>query len=172
MSTPQPVVDISKTTSINPATGEIIGFSPINTPEEGRQAIIRARQAQKGWAALPLDERVKYVLRMRDYLIEHADEVSEVICKDVGKARVEGFATEVLPSVIAITYYTKNAKRFLKPRRIGGGALLFFNKSSTLYPCWPATRWYSRRPWKPRWWAARSRKWPRRPISPKACSPM
>ncbi len=133
MSTPQPVVDISKTTSINPATGEIIGFSPINTPEEGRQAIIRARQAQKGWAALPLEERVKYVRRMRDYLIEHADEVSEVICKDVGKARVEGFATEVLPSVIAITYYTKNAKRFLKPRRIGGGALLFFNKSSTLY---------------------------------------
>ncbi|NJN46572.1 MAG: aldehyde dehydrogenase family protein [Candidatus Competibacteraceae bacterium] len=118
MSTPQTVVEIDKTTAVNPATGEIIGYSQINTPEEGRQAIVRAREAQKAWAALPVEERVRYMRRIRDYMIDHADEISEVISKDVGKARVEGLATEVLPSVMGIDYYCSNAKRFLKPKRL------------------------------------------------------
>ncbi|MEE4378944.1 MAG: aldehyde dehydrogenase family protein [Candidatus Competibacteraceae bacterium] len=133
MSTPQTVVEIDKTTAVNPATGEIIGYSQINTPEEGRQAIVRAREAQKAWAALPVEERVRYMRRIRDYMVDHADEISAVISKDVGKARVEGLATEVLPSVMGIDYYCSNAKRFLKPKRLGGGALLFLNKTSKLY---------------------------------------
>jgi succinate-semialdehyde dehydrogenase/glutarate-semialdehyde dehydrogenase len=133
MSTPQPVVDIDKITATNPATGEVIGYSKIDTPEQGRQAIIRARNAQPAWAALPLKERKQYIWRMRDYLLEHTDEVSEVISKDVGKTRIEALATEVLPTVMAMTYYARNAERFLKPRWIPHGAILFFNKSSTLY---------------------------------------
>lgn len=133
MSTPQTVVEIDQTTATNPATGEIIGYSQINTPEEARQAIHRAREAQKDWAALPIEERVQYMVRIREYMVDHADEISEVVSKDVGKARVEGLATEVLPSIMGITYYCRNARRFLKPKRLGGGALLFFNKSSKLY---------------------------------------
>jgi acyl-CoA reductase-like NAD-dependent aldehyde dehydrogenase len=133
MSTPKPVVDISKTTSIDPATGDIIGHSPLHTPEEGRAVLVRAREVQKDWAALPLQDRVRYMMRVRDYLVEHADEISEVISKDVGKARFEALATEVLPGVMATTYYCRKARRFLKPKRIPHGAILFFNKRSTLY---------------------------------------
>jgi len=115
MSTPQPVVAIDKITATNPATGEVIGYSPIDTPEQGRQAIIRARKAQPAWAALPLKERTHYIWRLRDYLVDHADEVSDVISKDVGKTHIEALATEVLPSVMAITYYARHARRFLKP---------------------------------------------------------
>ena len=133
MSTPQPVVDIDKITATNPATGEVIGHSPIDTPEQGRQAIIRARQAQPAWAALPLKQRTHYIWRLREYLVDHADEISDVISKDVGKTHIEALATEVLPSVMAITYYARNARRFLKPHWIPHGAILFFNKTSTLY---------------------------------------
>ena len=37
------------TTSINPATGEIIGKTPENTVEELRQAIALAKAAQPTW---------------------------------------------------------------------------------------------------------------------------
>ncbi len=133
MSTPQSVVDIDKITATNPATGEVIGYSKIDTPEQGRQAIQHARKAQPAWAALSLKERQAYLWRLRDYLVEHTDELSETISKDVGKTRVEALATEVLPTIMAITYYIRNAKRFLKPRWIPHGAFLFLNKSSTLY---------------------------------------
>lgn len=139
MSTPQPVAEINqapvvdKITATNPATGEIIGESPIHTPDEGRAAIRRARQAQPAWAALPLKDRVAYMQRWVDYLVDHMDEVSEVVSQDVGKTRVEALATEVLPSIMATSYYARNARRFLKPKRLHGGALLFFNKTSRTY---------------------------------------
>jgi succinate-semialdehyde dehydrogenase/glutarate-semialdehyde dehydrogenase len=139
MSTPQPVSEINQTpaanniTAYNPATGEKIGQSPIHTQDEGREAIKRARRAQPAWAALPLKERVAYMQQLADYLVEHMDEVSEVVSNDVGKTRVEALATEVLPTIMATNYYARNARKFLKPKRLGGGALLFLNKGSTVY---------------------------------------
>jgi succinate-semialdehyde dehydrogenase/glutarate-semialdehyde dehydrogenase len=139
MSTPQPVSEINQTpaadniTAFNPATGEMIGQSPIHTQDEGREAIRRARRAQPAWATLPLKERVAYMQRLADYLVDHMDEVSEVVSNDVGKTRVEALATEVLPTIMATNYYARNARRFLKPKRLSGGALLFLNKSSTVY---------------------------------------
>lgn len=132
MSTPQ-TFDLSQTVCVNPATGDIVGYSQMNTPEEAREAIRRARAAQPAWAALPLEERVRHISRIRDYLVDNADAVSETISKDVGKTRVEALATEVLTSALATDYYLKNARRFLKPRKVRGGSLLFLNKRSRIY---------------------------------------
>lgn len=132
MSTPQ-MFDLSQTVCVNPATGEIVGYSRMNAPEEAREAIRRARAAQPAWAALPLAERERYLARIRDYLVDNADAVSETIAKDVGKTRVEALATEVLTSALATDYYLKNARRFLRPRKVRGGSLLFLNKRSRIF---------------------------------------
>ncbi len=60
MSTPE-TFDLHKTVCVNPATGDIVGFSQMNSAEEAREAIRRARAAQPAWAALPLAERVRFV---------------------------------------------------------------------------------------------------------------
>jgi len=132
MSTPQ-TFDLEKTVCVNPATGDIVGYSRMNTAEEAREALRRARAAQPAWAALPLEERVRYILRIRDYLVDNADAVSETIANDVGKTRVEALATEVLTSAMATDYYAKNARRFLQPRKVRAGSLLFLNKRSRIY---------------------------------------
>ena len=132
MSTPQ-MFDLSQTVCVNPATGEIVGYSRMNAPEEAREAIRRARAAQPAWAALPLAERERYLARIREYLVDNADAVSETIAKDVGKTRVEALATEVLTSALATDYYLKNARRFLRPRKVRGGSLLFLNKRSRIF---------------------------------------
>jgi len=125
--------DAQQTVCINPATSEMIGYSRIDTPDEARTALRRAQAAQPAWAALPLTERVRCLLRLRDYLVDHTDEISATISREVGKTRVEALATEVLPSALATHYYAKNAWRFLKPRRIRNGSLLLLNKRSRLY---------------------------------------
>lgn len=132
MSTP-PILDLQQTVCVNPATGELVGYSRMNTSEEAREALRRARAAQPAWAARPLAERECYMARIRDYLVEHADAVSDTISKDVGKTRVEALATEVLPSALATDYYRKNARRFLQPRKVRNGSLLFLNKRSRIY---------------------------------------
>jgi succinate-semialdehyde dehydrogenase/glutarate-semialdehyde dehydrogenase len=132
MSTPK-TFDLQQTVCVNPATGHIIGYSQMNTVEEARAALQRARAAQPVWAALPLAERVRYINRIRDYLVDNADAISTTVANDVGKTRVEALATEVLPSAMATDYYAKNARRFLQPRKVRSGSLLFLNKRSRIF---------------------------------------
>ena len=132
MSTPQ-TFDLQQTVCVNPATGDIVGYSHMNTAEEARDAVRRARAAQPAWAALPLAERVRHIRLIRDYLVDNVDAVSATVANDVGKTRVEALATEVLPSAMATDYYAKNARRFLQPRKVRSGSLLFLNKRSRVY---------------------------------------
>ena len=132
MSTSQ-TFDLQQTLCVNPATGDIIGYSRMNTVEEAREAVRRARAAQPAWAVLPLAERVHIINRIRDYLVDNVDTVSTTVANDVGKTRVEALATEVLTSAMATDYYARNARRFLQPRKVRSSSLLFLNKRSRIF---------------------------------------
>ncbi len=118
------------TISYNPATGEKIGETPLNTVEELNAAVAKAREAQKIWAAKSFNERMDHLLKMRDHIAENSDRFSEVIALDSGKTVFDALSTEVMPSVLAVNYYAKNAKRILKRKRLKPGNILLANKIS------------------------------------------
>ncbi len=120
------------TISKNPYTGEILGKYPVNTREEIFEAIERARNVQKEWQKVPLKERVKKLKRVRDYVADNADLISEEISKENGKPKIDALATEVLPVTIAVDYYCKMAKKFLREEKIKRGSILLFNKRSKI----------------------------------------
>jgi acyl-CoA reductase-like NAD-dependent aldehyde dehydrogenase len=127
--TPQPS---SYTVCRNPATGEILGHSPL-TPLASLQEIVgRARVAQRAWATTPLKERLGAMSRVRDYVVAHAEAIAALIAGDNGKTRVDALATEVFPAGLAAAYYGKHAKRFLKERWLRPGSLLLANKLSRI----------------------------------------
>jgi acyl-CoA reductase-like NAD-dependent aldehyde dehydrogenase len=123
---------VEHTVCRNPATGEILGYSSLTDLQELEHIISRAKLAQKSWSKLEVSERVKYVLQIRNYLVQHAEEISEVISKDNGKTRVDALATEVLPAAMAVSYYAKHAKKYLKTRYICPGNILLLNKVSKI----------------------------------------
>ncbi|MFH2007708.1 MAG: aldehyde dehydrogenase family protein [bacterium] len=102
--------------SINPATGELLGFHAVQQAVDVRAAVERARSAQPAWAALPVETRADCVLRVRDYVVDNADELARVIAEDSGKTRTDAMLTEVLTSAAAATYYARNARGFLAER--------------------------------------------------------
>lgn len=118
------------TTCMNPATGDTIGESPLNTTDDLSRAIHQARIAQKAWASTPIKIRVKALFKVREYIASHADELADIIHQDNGKTRLDAMVTDVLPAAMAINYYAKNAKSFLKDRWIKPGNILLFNKIS------------------------------------------
>lgn len=128
----QSVPSHEHTASLNPATGEILGHSSLTTEEELKQMIENAKMAQKSWADLTIGERVRYMYHVRDYIVQNAEEISDVISRDNGKTRVDAISTEVLPVAMAIDYYAKKAKKFLKERQITPGNILLFNKRSRI----------------------------------------
>jgi acyl-CoA reductase-like NAD-dependent aldehyde dehydrogenase len=125
--------DPRETVSLGPATGRVVGRSPLNSLDDLNAALSRARSAQAAWAETPVARRAGFVRRMADHIALHADDLAAVISADNGKTRLDALATEVLPAVMAARYYAKKAAAWLKPRRLGAGGLLLANKRSRLY---------------------------------------
>lgn len=117
-------------TAFNPATGETLGSYECATPADLAQRIQEARRAFPAWSSTPLKTRIRYVRQLRDYLTEHADELAEAISRNNGKTRVEALATEIAPAVMAVDYYCRKARQFLKPVPCGTGNILFMYKRS------------------------------------------
>lgn len=116
--------------SVNPATGETIGFTKESTVAEVNKAVRRAHEVQPAWEAIGYKERRRHLLLVRDYIVEHAETLAEIISRDTGKTKIDALSTEVMAAAMATTYYATHAQRILKRKRLGGGSLLTFNKRS------------------------------------------
>lgn len=114
--------------SVNPANGRIVGVSPLHTVEDAHEAVRRAREAQPAWAAIPVAQRSQHILRVRQYVVEHADELADTICRDNGKTRTDAMIAEVVPAAMAADYYAKRAPQFMADRSLSPGNPVLFNK--------------------------------------------
>jgi succinate-semialdehyde dehydrogenase/glutarate-semialdehyde dehydrogenase len=101
-----------------PASGELLAEIPAASRDEVERTVKRARKAQEAWAVLPVSERAERVLRVRDTILERADEIVEVIARECGKPRHEALVHEVLTTLDLATYYCKHADEILAPRSI------------------------------------------------------
>lgn len=101
----------------SPATLKKIGEVPVNSPLEVRAAVQQARRAFHTWSALELKHRARVLLAARDLFLTHREELIELICRENGKPRLEALV-ELTYLCDVITFYAKNARRFLKPERI------------------------------------------------------
>ena len=100
----------AQTQCINPATGEIIGNFPIQSPGDLKDIIDKARKVQKEWESIPLKQRIKHIKKLGYYIFNHADRISKVISENNGKTINEAFASEVFPSIMAVSYDCKMVK--------------------------------------------------------------
>lgn len=74
------------TDAYNPSTGEVIAEVPCCTRDEVEAAIASAKAAFPGWSAMPVLKRVQILYRLRELLIEHMDELTELVARENGKA--------------------------------------------------------------------------------------
>jgi acyl-CoA reductase-like NAD-dependent aldehyde dehydrogenase len=113
-------------------TNEIIGYSPLHTEDDLKRMVIAARQAQKDWAALPVRVRVRCIIKIRDYLVNNMDELSEIISRDNGKTRSDALASEIVPAIMAVNYYCRQAEKFLKDRSLSSSHPMLINKRAKI----------------------------------------
>ena len=120
------------TTCRNPATGEILGYSPLTPVAELKIIFANAKIAQKSWTRLPIRRRTQYMSSVRDYIAQHAKEIAEIISKENGKTRIDALSADVMPAVMGVDYYLKHAAKFLKEQIVLPGNILHANKLSRI----------------------------------------
>ena len=101
-------------TVTSPLTGEVIGEVPIGTREDVEAAVAECRRVQRRWAQLPVKERAAVLLRYHDLVLDHQDELLDLIQAENGKARVWAFE-EIIDQAVTARYYARLAPRALKP---------------------------------------------------------
>ncbi|MCV2395028.1 CoA-acylating methylmalonate-semialdehyde dehydrogenase [Actinotalea sp. M2MS4P-6] len=69
----------------NPATGEVIGEVVHATPEDVEAIIASAKKASETWSQVSLAKRTAILFRFRELLVEHTDEIAEIVVREHGK---------------------------------------------------------------------------------------
>lgn len=69
----------------NPSTGELSGYAPCCTADEVNAAVAAAKAAFPGWSATPVMKRVQILYKVRELLVEHMDELTDMVAREQGK---------------------------------------------------------------------------------------
>jgi malonate-semialdehyde dehydrogenase (acetylating)/methylmalonate-semialdehyde dehydrogenase len=77
---------------INPATGELLGQTPLSTKLEVDAAVQAAQAALPGWRRTPASERIQYLFRVKNLLEENIENIARMITMECGKTLEEARA--------------------------------------------------------------------------------
>ena len=120
--------------SRNPATGEKLAELQVTVEASLPAVFEKAAVAQRKWSAFLPKERSETLLRLRETILQHIDEITETIVSENGKPHFEAMAHEVIPTLDLITFYAKNAPKILADRSI---PLTLLKHRASYYNYWP-----------------------------------
>ncbi len=108
---------------LDPADGTLVAEYPVAGEAEVAAAVARARAAAPAWEALGPAGRERHLLRWAGYLVEHADELCELVRAENGKPREDAYLELVL-ALELIRWAAKNAGRELRTKKVRPGPLM------------------------------------------------
>ena len=118
----------------SPATLEKVREVPVTTPGELAEAARRAREAQAAWRALPPADRADALFRYREALLDNGERIADELTAETGKPRADAWAVELIYVCDALTYWAKNAEKFLADQKITPHLLRTKHAYSTYIP--------------------------------------
>ena len=118
---------------INPITLEKL-YHIEETGQHGVDKVYKlAHEVQPKIAALPVSERVKEVLKLRDYIIENREILMTKVIQETGKSRVDAFTSELFEICDVIHVFSHKAKKVLKDQKVPTPIVLMGKKSKIIY---------------------------------------
>lgn len=92
--------------SVNPATGDVLGYAPDAGSAEAQAAIAAARRAfdTTGWAT-DVDLRVRCLDQLHRALLDHAEELRELTIAEVGATRALTHGAQLDEPIGIVRYY-------------------------------------------------------------------
>jgi acyl-CoA reductase-like NAD-dependent aldehyde dehydrogenase len=113
-----------------PATRARLGQVAVDHEAAVRAAIARARAAQPALRASSFETRRRVLGHVRDYVLDHADELCELIVRDSGKTRENAMTGEVWPVLEKLRWTIARGEEHLRPESVSSG--LFLHKKARI----------------------------------------
>jgi succinate-semialdehyde dehydrogenase/glutarate-semialdehyde dehydrogenase len=114
-------VETPTITVVDPATEEIVGSYPEHGPEQIESALATADAAFREWRKRPVTERAELLVAVAGVLRERADELSQLVTREVGKPLFES-AFEVEKCASACEHFAAAGPAMLAEETVEAGA--------------------------------------------------
>ena len=108
----------------NPATEEIIAKIPSASKEDIDKACNSAYEAFKTYSKTSLDERIAYMEKLKDWIVNHQDNFDEIILLELGIPKHIGHDSQVKTQIERIETFIKEVKNIKAEEEYEGGLLL------------------------------------------------
>ena len=125
----QPVPEPSnRLASHNPATGAVLGYVSLMTPEELHATIETAADAARIWGQTSHASRRSYLQRLRRVLLQESDALAQLIASEQGKTPGEAYVTEIFPSLAYLKWLERDGLNQLRTRKVSPSHPVFGRK--------------------------------------------
>jgi len=101
----------------NPADGSVITSVPLDGAAEVGATVARVRANQPAWEALGFKGRARWLYMLRDWILDHQDEIADTMQRETGKVRGEA-AGESVYLMDLINFYGKKAGKYIGEERV------------------------------------------------------
>jgi len=82
-----------------PASMRFLGEVKVDSPDDVREAVSKARAAQVAWAATSFNERRRVLRMISGVVLRQSDDITRLSCLDTGKTRVDAQLGEILTTL-------------------------------------------------------------------------
>lgn len=97
----------------SPVDGRVVELVRESSATDVRQVVAGLRSEQESWAALPVRQRVLWMQRYRDWLLDNGNRLNALLQQETGKPTAE-LTIELASSLSALRYYCDRAEKFLR----------------------------------------------------------
>lgn len=130
--TAQPETSAATFTSLNPATGEVVGTHPIHDAAQVQAVVDSVRIEAERWRALGFDGRKKALVRWRKVVVRRIDELAALMSRENGKPQGDALLEAAL-AVDHLAWAASHAEKVLKRRSVSPGLLMVNQAASVEY---------------------------------------
>lgn len=103
---------------MNPATGEVIAHVPDMTPEQVKELVAQARDAQPAWEALGFEGRAEIMRNAKAWLVDNRERVTQTIVDETGKTFEDAQIGEVFFGADSFSFWSKKGPQYLADERV------------------------------------------------------
>jgi succinate-semialdehyde dehydrogenase/glutarate-semialdehyde dehydrogenase len=112
---PSPLETIA---SIDPATGEVVGYFDKTPASAISQLLAKARAVQMNWARWPVADRCGKLRGLRERMMASRNELADAVVLESGKPRAEALFADIFVALDTAEYFYKNGKELLRPESV------------------------------------------------------
>lgn len=118
--------------SVNPANKQVLGEVPVMGPAQVEEAVKKSWQAYESWQLLDYGKRARKIMQLRKVMEAQADEIAQLISKEVGKPLTEALMAELTGPLDTCVWLVENAERTLRDQVLNLTNPLLSSKQSLI----------------------------------------